>query len=209
MPLLLRKTIEKDGTIAVWKISEDAQGLLLILKQHGIYADLPFSRNPQRQLEWLTARVLLAELEVKQKIIYSDLGKPFLEGKDKHISISHSGEYVGVIVHPELHAGIDIEKTGDRIHKVSHKFVNDNERSWLSAHSETEQLYIIWGAKECAFKIFGLGEIDFRDNLEVEPFSFSNEGFTKVHFKKGETHCVYQVFFQYLDNIMITYAIAS
>jgi len=87
--------------------------------------------------------------------------------------------------------------------------VSDTERSWLSPDFLTEQLYIIWGAKECAFKIYGLGAIDFRDNLEVEPFEFKEEGVTRVHFKKGENHCIYQVFFQYLNQVMVTYAIAS
>jgi len=209
MPLVLRKTVFEKGDLAVWKINESPEMLLEMLQKHGIYADIPFSRNPARLAEWLTARVLLATMDIKQKIIYSSAGKPYLEGDGTHISISHSKEYVAVIAHPDFPAGIDIEKTGERIHRVSNKFVNEAERSWLSKPHEMEQLYVIWGAKECAFKIFGLGEIDFRDHLEVEQFEFKEEGITRVHFKKGENDCIYQVFFQYLDHTMITYAFAS
>ena len=209
MPIFYKKPLENNGSLAVWKITETPVQLLELLKKEGIYADVSFFRNENRLSEWLSARVLLATLGVKQKIIYNELGKPHLEGENANVSISHSGDFVATVIHPERHPGIDIEITGDRIHRVSHKFVNDMEKSWISDSHKTEQLYIIWGAKECAFKIYGLGAVDFRDNLEVEPFEFTNEGITRVHFKKGNTHCIYQVFFQYLDQVMLTYAIAS
>jgi len=209
MPLIQQKTVMEKGNLAVWKITESPETLLEMLKKHGIYADLPFFRNPVRVSEWLTARVLMSIMGIKQKIIYTDAGKPVLDGEGTHISISHSKDYVAVIAHPEFPTGVDIEKTGDRIHRVSSKFVNDREKAWLSKEHEMEQLYVIWGAKECAFKIFGLGEIDFRDHLEVEPFEFKDQGITSVRFKKGENDCIYQVFFQYLDDMMITYAFAS
>lgn len=209
MPLIQHVPIAGGGALAIWKVTELPEELITILQQHRIYADVPYFKNPKRLSEWLAARVLLSELKVKQKILYNEVGKPFLEGENTHISISHSGNFVAVIVSAAHQVGIDIEVTGDRIHRVSHKFVNDSENSWLSEEHRMEQLYIIWGAKECAFKIYGLGAIDFRDHLTLEPFAFGREGSTRVHFKKGENDCVYQVFFQYLDNLMITYAIAS
>lgn len=209
MPLKVRQTIGENGEFAVWELTESPEKMLELLKTQGIYAEAPFFQNSKRLSEWLASRVLLSELNITQKIIYNELRKPFLEGKGTHISISHSGQYVAVIMHPHLEVGIDVEITGPRIHKVSHKFINDEENSWLVTDDETLRLYIIWGAKECAFKIFGLGAIDFRDHLTVEPFTLANQGVTKVHFKKEEIHCVYQVYFQYLDDLMITYAIAS
>jgi 4'-phosphopantetheinyl transferase len=209
MPLILRNPVLEKGELAVWKINETPEMLMESLQSLGIYADIPFFRNPSRLAEWLTARLLLGTLGIKQKIVYSDAGKPYLDGENTHISISHSGKYVAIIAHPDYPTGVDIETVGDRIHRVSHKFVNDQERSWLNAGSETEQLYVIWGAKECAFKIFGLGEIDFREHLNVDPFEYAQSGVTKVHFKKGENHCIYEVFFQYLEQTMITYAFAT
>lgn len=208
MAIILRNSIFEKGELAIWKVDETTEELLEILKEHKIYAEIPFFRNPKRVSEWLATRVLLSELGVRQRIVYNELGKPSLEGENTYLSISHSGPFVAVIVHPEFAVGIDVEMTGDRIYRVSHKFVNDIERSWISAEHEMLMLYIIWGAKECAFKIYGLGSIDFRDDLRVEPFNYNLNGMTKVHFKKDSNDCIYQVFFQYLDNLMITYAIA-
>lgn len=209
MPIELRQTIEKEGELAVWKITESAEDLMAILKKNKIFADVPFFRNQARLTEWLAVRVLFAELGVRQRIVYDESGKPHLEGEGKYVSISHSKDYVAVIVHGQNKVGVDIELTGDRIHRVSHKFVNEFERNWINKSSETEQLFIIWGAKECAFKIFGLGSVDFRDDLEVQPFDFKDKGVTEIIFRKKGEEFRYRVFYQYLNGLFITYAIAS
>jgi len=208
MPIELRQTIEK-GEFAVWQVTETVDELLEILKQHKIFADVPFFRNPARLAEWLAVRVLFAELGVRQRIVYNEFGKPHLEGEGKYVSISHSRDYVAVIVHSQYKVGIDIEISGERIHRVSHKFINDFEKQWINKDFETQQLYIIWGAKECAYKIFGLGAIDFRDHLEVQPFDFKEQGITEIIFRKNGQALSYQVFYQYLNDLFITYAIAS
>ncbi len=209
MPLVKHEVVESGAEIALWKITETVEELVILLQKGGIYADLPFFRNQNRLAEWLATRVLLSNLGVQQRVAYDEMGKPHLEGAGKFLSISHSGDMIVVIMHASLRVGIDIEKLGERIFKVQHKFVNDSENQWINTETRMEQLYVIWGAKECAFKIFGLGEIDFRDHLTVAPFEFGARGITEVRFKKGENDCIFRVFFQYLDQVMITYAIAS
>lgn len=208
MPVVLHQLLPTGGEFSVWKITESTDNLIEILQKHKIYPDIPFFRNPARLAEWLAVRVLFSELGVRQRIVYDDSGKPHLEGEGFYVSISHSKEYVAVIVSKEHKVGIDIEKTGDRIFKVSHKFVSDTERKWISEEFEMEQLYVIWGAKECAFKIFGLGAIDFRDHLEVQPFDFKELGATTLRFTKDENSTEYRIFYQYLNDVLITYAIA-
>lgn len=208
MPLILRQSIENEGEIAIWRVDETPDELVANLRRAGIYADLPFFRNPGRLSEWLATRVLLSVLNVKQRIVYDEYGKPHLEGENIFLSISHSHNLIGVILHRHHAVGIDVEHTGDRIFRVAQKFVNDYENQWLSEPYRMEKLYIIWGAKECAFKIYGLGEVDFKDHLFVEPFEFTTNGTTSVRFKKGENDCVYQIFFQYLEQAIVTYAIA-
>lgn len=208
MPIILHHNDIAGTEFSVWKITESTDALINVLKGHKIYADIPFFRNEDRLREWLTVRVLFAELGVKQRILYDESGKPHLEGAGTYVSISHSKEFVTVIKNKNYKVGIDIEKTGNRIFRVSHKFVNEQEQKWISEQFKMEQLYVIWGAKECAFKIFGLGAIDFREHLYVQPFDFKEEGVTKVVFRKNGDEKNYQVFYRYLEDIMITYAIA-
>ncbi len=209
MPILIRNNIDRLGEYAIWKVTESPAEMMEVLKSFKVYADIPFFRNPKRLAEWLAVRVLFAELGIRQRIVYDESGKPHLEGEGKYVSISHSGEYVGVIYHTMNKVGIDIEKTGDRIFRVSHKFVNDKEQSWISVAHEMQQLYIIWGAKECAFKIYGSGAIDFRDHLEVQPFDFKEQGETSIRFMKNPSSESYLVHYLFLNDVMITYAIAS
>lgn len=208
MPVILREHINPYCELAVWQVTESNEDLITLLNQRGQYPDIPFHRNPARLAEWLATRALLADLGVKQRIAYDENGKPQLEGSGLFLSISHSSSHVAVITHRNLRVGIDIEKTGDRIHRVSHKFVNEQELLWLPGNNNTGYLYVIWGAKECAFKIHGTGGVDFRDHLEVLPFTITEKGMTTVVFKKGSEPCKYDVFFQSLGNMMITYAIA-
>jgi 4'-phosphopantetheinyl transferase len=210
MGIILRDNLaDGKGELAIWEVSETPEELLLKLRSLGIYADVPFFRNPKRLAEWLAVRLLFAELGIRQRIVYDDMGKPHLEGEGKYVSISHSANFVGVIYHTLNRVGVDIERTGDRIHRVSHKFVSDKENAWLTEPDKTSQLYIIWGAKECAYKIFGSGSIDFRDHLEVMPFRIDSAGTTRIVFTRNDKIEEYRVFYRNLEGLMVTYAIAS
>jgi 4'-phosphopantetheinyl transferase len=209
MPVIFRENTAKESELAVWKVTESNDELIGILNKRGQYPEMPFFRNPKRLAEWLAARALLAELGVRQRVGYDEHGKPHLEGTGLYLSISHSHGYIAVIISKKYRVGVDIEQTGDRIHRVSQKFVNESERSWLPHNNNTSHLYVIWGAKECAFKIYGFGSVDFKDHLEVKPFELTPKGMTSVIFKKDSSPCEYDVFFQSLENMMITYAIAD
>lgn len=207
MPIVLRKTIDRQGILAVWRIDETHDDLLERLHRLGQYPDIPYQRNPARLAEWMATRTLLAELGIRQRVAYDQNGKPHLEGAGVFLSISHSAKHVVVITHPARRVGVDIEWVGDRIHRVSHKFVSENEKVWLPSGDDTRYLYVIWGAKECAFKIYGLGAVDFKEHLEVLPFEWNEEGSTLIRINKPGEICEYRIFFQTLENMMITYAI--
>ena len=73
--------------------------------------------------------------------------------------------------------GIDIESIRDRILKIKHKFISDNENQFLSSEKDyLEQLYVLWSAKESLFKLYGKGNLDFRKNLHINNFNFKNKG---------------------------------
>ena len=69
------------------------------------------------------------------------------------ISISHTKGYVAVLLGgPEKEVGIDVECYGERVRKVAHKFVREDESvSWYKG-TETWSLLLHWSAKETMFK---------------------------------------------------------
>ncbi|MFY8021757.1 MAG: 4'-phosphopantetheinyl transferase family protein, partial [Bacteroidia bacterium] len=134
MPLERIFNIGPHSTIAIWKIKETKQELAELLGDK-IYE--PSKKvNPVESvgLHWYASRVLL-QFVFKDSVfeIHKDpFNKPLLKvnGKDYFISITHSFEYAAIFVNPHLETGIDMEKIDERVNRVSHKYMNDEENSF-------------------------------------------------------------------------------
>lgn len=107
-------------------------------------------------------------------IAYDDKGKPYLSCDSRHISISHSHDKLAIIVNEKESTGIDIELIRDKVLKIKHKFLTNEEL--LEANDDVEKLLIYWAAKETLYKIYGLKEVDFIAHLFVKPFTKHNLG---------------------------------
>jgi phosphopantetheinyl transferase len=95
---------------------------------------------------------------------YESTGKPVVDG-NAHISISHSGNSV-VMMRADFPCGIDIERVHERVSKVRHKFLSDEELT-LTAGSDHYVLTQYWTAKEAMFKVYGSEEVFMRSNIFV------------------------------------------
>jgi 4'-phosphopantetheinyl transferase len=86
-------------------------------------------------------------------LFYDSYGKPHLKD-GKHISITHSFEYSGVII-SDKPVGIDIEKQRPKIEIIAKKFVN-YEFNYLNGNSPNymRKLTVIWCVKESLYKLF-------------------------------------------------------
>ena len=110
------------------------------------------------------------------KIIYDALGKPSLDNGWK-ISISHSNDFVAIIMNEYENCGIDIEKVTPKIERIKHKFLNPID---LKNIVSLDYLILYWGAKEALYKYYGKKEVLFIENLFINNFdkgisSFSGE----------------------------------
>ncbi|MBQ0741343.1 4'-phosphopantetheinyl transferase superfamily protein, partial [Aquimarina celericrescens] len=73
----------------------------------------------------------------------------------KHISITHSFEFTGVIV-SDKKVGIDIEKQREKIKLIAPKFTPIEEYKALGDGEDLiRKLTIVWGAKESLYKLYG------------------------------------------------------
>ncbi len=144
----------------------------------------------RKQREWLSSRYLLQSLMEKNyrlAVIKQTNGKPFLIGSDLHISISHSANFTAAIVAP-FSVGIDIQYITDKIDRIKHKFLSEKEYNHYLETNDRRVLHVYWGAKEALFKVYGLGSVDFRKHLYVEPFDIEKNE-TIGHILK-DNHCV-------------------
>ena len=138
----------------------------------------------KRRQERFASRVLLKELLGEEvRVDYHSTGAPFLACVPLYISISHTKDYVAVIL-DKRPTGIDIEYRSDRILKIRSRFMNPEEEAGIDLEHEVEHLLIHWCAKETLFKIIEQEGVDFQKASSRESFSLFIECGT---FKGRET----------------------
>lgn len=173
--------LEKHSSLllGIWKIEETEDELLSLLEQQEAY--LHFTNNSKaevRKKEWLATRVLLKEVLGEELAIshYPD-GAPYLPDRpDLSISVSHTKGYAAVYCKRGAPAGIDIEYRANRILRIKHKFMSEEELAMIDRKNEIAHLLICWCAKETLFKLIRQEDVDFRAHLHIKPFDFDVEG---------------------------------
>lgn len=123
----------------------------------------------KREQEKAGTRLLLAELlgAADYDLVYSPEKKPSLRGSNLHLSISHSHDWLAILLDEAKPTGIDIELLRDKVLTVRHKFLNAAEAE--RAGADIVELSYIWAAKEAMYKAYGLKGVDFAAHLSVEP----------------------------------------
>ncbi len=176
MPLYYQQDINETTKLGIWEISEPLSFFL-----EKVTLNLPVS-HPHKQLQHLAGRYLLRVLYPDfplELIAIADTRKPYLPDEQYHFSISHCGRFAAAIVSSDKRVGIDIENITQRVHKVKHKFLNNEELKLVANYrNQTEILTLLWSCKEAMFKWWGRGELDFSDNMHINYFLASDHGQT-------------------------------
>lgn len=177
MPLFQQKNIAHNIKVGVWHITENQEDL--INKANALKIDLtkiPETKSDIRIKQWVATRLLVNHFFSDAEIVYDELGKPFLSN-EWNISISHSGEYVAIILNEKENCGIDIEKISSKVERIKHKFLNNNDLKTITSH---EHLTLFWGAKEALYKYYGKKEVLFIENLFIKGFTMQNNSFKGI-----------------------------
>ena len=134
MPVF-KQYIESSYKWGIWKTSESLEELLALLPHKEKYEEgIGKFTAISRKLEWLAVRVLLYTMLGEEKEIhYYSNGGPYLADGSFSISISHTKGYVAVLLgEPGKRVGIDIECYSERVRKVAHKFMREDEKKSYS-----------------------------------------------------------------------------
>ncbi|MFC2138835.1 4'-phosphopantetheinyl transferase family protein [Bacteroidota bacterium] len=207
MGILIKKYVDTDVLLGLWDITEDYETLITDLKlnQEDLKILNSFN-NDNRKLEWLSVRKLLAELTNSEiDIIYNNERKPFLSDKSYNISISHSKNFTSILLSKQKKVGIDLEFMSHRIRKISHKFINENEKITTNPDLHKYHLYIHWCAKEALYKICDKQEINFKDNITLEPFEPTVCGLVKGYVKTNHINECFDLNFFRLNSYIIAW----
>ena len=206
MPLYKTIKPNEHTTIFVWKIEASFDELLKNIDLTERSKKRLYSMKSEiHQRGFLSVRHLLKEAGYSDfDLFYTDNGKPHLTD-GKHISITHSFIFSAIII-SDYEVGIDIEKNRDKIKIIQHKFVNF-ERGFIHEDDDyIEQLTVIWGAKECLYKIYPFGGLTFKNDIDINSFQIS-DGKTTGSIKAEDWDKKYHIYYEQLDGFTLVYAI--
>ncbi|QHL88860.1 4'-phosphopantetheinyl transferase superfamily protein [Nibribacter ruber] len=211
MPLHHIHTIDENTVLGIWQIQEDVEDLTFQLLSLRPATELPFFKAEARRREWLASRLLVALLLEKlghpavllQK---QETGQPYLQGADVQVSITHSGSWAAVLLSATHEVGIDIEIIGKKVQRAAHRFLNEQELSFLQA--DEEKMHVYWSAKETLYKVYARRQLDFRRQLLVEDFEKAPAGRFGGTVAVPEKTLTYTVHYQISREFVLTYVLA-
>lgn len=205
MPKVSQKYIKNGSLIGLWHISETADELRSQLK----FTPAQTFKVEARMQQWLASRVLLEEMMAEFGLPHTCQlekrgdGRPILSDTNLHVSISHAGHYAAVAISQEA-IGLDIEKIGNRIERIRHKFMNDEDLAGLSNDHDIQWMHTVWSAKEALFKFDERENIDFKDHLHLSKLS---EGLLAAEIRKDNSLTQVQVPYEFFDGYVMAWAI--
>jgi phosphopantetheine--protein transferase-like protein len=206
MPLVLHH-LHTDFQISLWNISEEENFFTEKISYRSTVSHL------SRRTQQLAARFLLKLMQPEfpfHEVESNISGKPVLGSKELHFSLSHCNNHAAAIISNYKQVGVDVEQISPRVLKIEKKFLNPGELKLLSSLNEEDRIIyatLFWSMKESVFKWWGRGQIDFSDNIKIQPFLFGEKGFAVIHFQR-ENLINLQVNFLRIDNIWLTYLIS-
>ncbi len=187
MPLYKRITVDEHTKVFIWKVEEPLEWLnegIELTTNCQVRVDGMKSEIHQRG--FMSIRHLLAEAGyVDQDLYYDELGKPHLKD-GKHISITHSFNFTGIIVSDE-EVGIDIEMQRDKILKIANKFTPLEEyHTVANEEALIRKLTIVWGGKESIYKLMAEPGLGFLQHINITDFDFEATETTGTVLFKGK-----------------------
>ena len=178
MALYLKKELENEAEIGIWHITETEEELKeLSATPSDEMEEISFIRSESLRKQRLAVRALLNTMfDEKVYLSHHDNGKPYIENNPINISITHTVNYVAVILHDDEDVGIDIESLDRDFSAVEKKALSEDEIEDLEDDKRNEQLAIYWCAKEAIFKRLSVYNLDFAEQIEIERFRPRGEG---------------------------------
>lgn len=174
----LQRKLCRDGVdVWVWKITETADELsLLVPGEQACYARETFA-SEIRRAEWLAVRAIVAQqFGDKARVVYDVAGKPSIEDVAGYISVSHTKGYAVVAFSRECEVGVDVELVSRDVLPVAGRFMPAESLDVFPSVERNRVALLNWCAKEALFKITGDLGGNFKDNISVGELGSGERG---------------------------------
>ncbi len=209
MPITKIEKINSNAFWCFWEITESVDQLRekIMLSENG-EKELAKISHPTKQKERLASRCCVKELvehirKPYEGITKDEHDKPHLIGLNFHISISHSFPFAAAIIHKMLPVGIDIEKPNEKIGRIAHRFLNDDE--FADCDGNFKKLCIYWAGKEAIFKLNGKTGLNFKEDISIAPFNLQKQDVIRSEFKVENENARIALNYQEFKDYIICY----
>jgi phosphopantetheinyl transferase (holo-ACP synthase) len=133
-------------------------------------------------------------------------GKPEVENKPLHVSLSHTTGLAGAIVSEGHQVGMDIEWLNPKIERIAAKFLTSQELDMPEA-DRLERLILYWSAKEAMYKLYAKRKLEFKTQLLIAPFELAAEGVLQGSIIAPGYDWQGEVHYRFFANNVVTYVI--
>ena len=178
MPLRFARQIPHIALLGAWAIQEDFEWFASRLVLTSVEIEEVDKLAERSRLDWMATRYLIHLFTGSTKRVSGAkdvFGRPYHPGTNYHLSLSHTKGYGAAILSTEA-TGIDIQSWDHRMHRVAHKFVNEEEQAWIEGPDQDAYQHVLWGAKESLYKAHGRRQLNFLTNLHCEAFEYDDRG---------------------------------
>lgn len=180
MALFLTKDLDDPAhsRVGVWKISESEAELRAMTSiPSDELEEISYIKNESVRKQRLAVRALLDALfEEKVYLSHHDNGKPYIENNAINISITHTENYVAVMLNDDDEVGVDCESLDRDFFAVAQRVFSPEEIESLDDDTRNEQLAVMWCAKEAIYKLTSQYDVDFAEQIKIDSFRFRDEG---------------------------------
>lgn len=167
--MIISPTTHNTCDLLFWKITETKQELVGICTDKNIDCNVIDNvKSDKRACEILAVQLLINHYFNDGDAILSHTqeGAPFIIGKEHHISITHSQGIVALAVSRNTPIGIDIEINSNKILKVRDKFLNEEEKAFISPNDILGNQKA-WSAKEAVYKVASIAGLDLAKGIQL------------------------------------------
>lgn len=216
MAMVYLRELGRAARFAIWRIEESPEDLISRLqlddRERKILAGF---HKGKRTLHWLGTRVLLRHMLNTPGFIEcpsDENGKPYLVNFPQKISLTHSFEYVAVMLSDNGEVGIDLELVKPKILRIAEKFMKPEELAFMAGLDEESRilhLYACWCAKEAVYKLQGNRGVSFRDDMYIHPFQFQDQGVLKLALNAPNRKETFNVHYERFQEYMLGYVVEN
>ena len=208
MGLIINEVLDGEDHLGVWHICESLRDMEVDFfgddRSTSDYQKYATIKLDKLKKQWLATRLALRVIKKMDPTIdYDEHGAPWLKIDGWEISISHSGDWVAVLLSHRSMLGVDIQVFNEKIRNIAAKFSNPSEYAKWHKNNNMDYLHALWTVKESVYKAFKHSQA-FKQIVVKNDFPFTGD-FLRCEVERGNKTYDFLVNHRRLDGFYLSY----